>query len=235
MPARSCFLLYELGVGRVARQPSEGCAVRVTPASTFKIPHALAALDAGVVRADEVFKYDGRPRRHESYRHDQTLASAIRNSVLWYFQELAGRLGPRRELEYLKKLEYGNADISSGLKTFWLYESLRISPEEQERFLVRLFEDALPVARAAQQVVREALVQPPGRVVNATGEHPFAQPWPAGTVVSAKTGSGSHPNQPDVRWLVGHVRRGKRAWIFVSNVVGDGLPPSPPSISPQAR
>jgi hypothetical protein len=43
----SCFLLFELGVGEIRRRPSEACRTRLTPASTFKVPHALAALDAG--------------------------------------------------------------------------------------------------------------------------------------------------------------------------------------------
>jgi beta-lactamase class D len=223
--ARACFLLYELGVGRVVREPSEGCTIRVTPASTFKIPHALAALDAGVVTADEVFRYDGRPSPHASYRRDQTLASAVQSSVLWYFQTLAERLGPERERTYLAKFDYGNQDISGGLTTFWLYQSLAISPEEQERFLVRLFQDELPIDRKAQAILRKVLVQPTGLVVNATGQHPFAQPWPAGAVVAAKTGSAAGRDRPDVRWLVGQVRRDRRAWIFVSNVVGPGLPP----------
>ena len=42
---KRCFLLYEVGVGRRLRAPAEGCAVRVPPMSTFKIPHALAALE----------------------------------------------------------------------------------------------------------------------------------------------------------------------------------------------
>lgn len=220
----SCFILHELGADRVLRGPSEGCAVRVSPESTFKIPHALAALDAGVVTADELFPYDGRPWPHEGYRHDQTMATAISGSVVWYFQKLAERLGPERERAYLDKFGYGNRDASSGLTTFWQYESLQISPEEQERFLVRLYEDALPIDHHAQEVVRGLLVQPRDRVVNATGAHPFAAPWPADAVVSAKTGSGSQPDRPDVRWLVGHVRRGSRAWVFVSNVVGEDLP-----------
>jgi beta-lactamase class D len=212
-------------VGRVVRAPAEGCATRVTPASTFKIPHALAALDAGVVTPEEVLPYDGRPLPQELWRHPQTMATALRVSALWYFQALARRLGPERERAYLQKLGYGNADSSSGLETFWLYQSLAISPDEQAQFLLRLYADALPIDHHAQQVVRALLVQPAGVVVNATGEHPFGQPWPAGTVVSAKTGGATEEGRPDVRWLVGHVRRGSRSWIFVSNVVGDDLPP----------
>jgi beta-lactamase class D len=218
--ATSCFLLHEVGVGRVAREPSEGCDVRVTPASTFKVPHALIALDAGVVEASEVLAYDGKPLDFASWRKDHTLASAMRNSVLWYFQELARRLGVKRERDYLRKLDYGNADPSSGLESFWLNGSLRISPDEQERFLLRLFRGDLPIRRDAQEIVRKVLVQPEGIVVNATGEHPFARPWPEGAIVSGKTGSA-----PGVRWLVGHVRRGARSWVFVSSVVGEGVPP----------
>jgi beta-lactamase class D len=153
------------------------------------------------------------------------MATALRFSALWYFQALARRLGPAREQAYLERLGYGNTDSSSGLETFWLYQSLAISPDEQARFLLRLYEDALPIDRHAQQVVRDLLIQPAGVVVNGTGEHPFAQPWPADAVVSTKTGSASEEDRPDVRWLVGHVRRGSRSWIFVSNVVGDDLPP----------
>jgi beta-lactamase class D len=60
------------------------------------------------------------------------------------------------------------------------------------------------------------------RVTNAAGEHPFSPPWPPHTSVSAKTGSGRDPGGRTVRWLVGHVARGARAWIFVSCVAGDG-------------
>jgi len=217
----SCFLLHEMGVGEVRRRPSAICGTRLPPASTFKVPHALAALDAGVVTGgDELFGYDGAPRSFESWRRDHTLASAMRYSVLWYFQVIAEKLGAEREREYLRKFDYGNADPTSGLTTFWLGGSLQISPEEQLRFLRRLYADELPVRRAASRTVRALIVQPPGRVVNAAGEHPFAAPWPPDAIVSAKTGSGTDRAGHTVRWLVGHVARGPRSWIFVSCVVG---------------
>ena len=101
-----------------------------------------------------------------------------------------------------------------------------ISPEEQKQFLLRLFASTLPVRQDAMRTVREILVQPKGMVVNASGEHPFGKPWPPGTVLSAKTGSGRDRSGQQVRWLVGHVSRGRRAWVFVSCVVGgDDTPP----------
>ena len=217
----ACFLLYEVGVGEVRRSPATACDTRVTPASTFKVPHALAALDAGVIDgADTTFKYNGAPVAYESWRRDHTLASAMRNSVVWYFQRLAELLGPAREREYLRRFDYGNApDVTRNVTTFWLDGTLTISPEEELRFIRRLYAGDLPVSRAAMDVVRSILIQPEGKVTNAAGEHAFAAPWPPGTRLSAKTGSGTANGQA-VRWIVGHVARDSRSWLFVSCVTG---------------
>jgi beta-lactamase class D len=217
----ACFLLYEVGVGEVRRDPATACAKRLTPASTFKVPHALAALDAGVIAgADTTFKYNGAPVSYESWRRDHTLASAMRNSVVWYFQRLAELLGPAREREYLRRFDYGNApDVTRNVTTFWLDGTLTISPEEELRFIRRLYAGDLPASRASMDSVRSIMIQPEGKVANATGEHPFAAPWPTGTTLSAKTGSGT-ANGQTVRWIVGHVARGSRSWVFVSCVTG---------------
>ena len=41
---------------------------------------------------DEVFSWDGQGDWPPSSRRDHTLASALRNSVVWYFQRIAERL-----------------------------------------------------------------------------------------------------------------------------------------------
>lgn len=220
-PAGACFLLLDTNSGDFTRSPDQVCDTPLPPASTFKIPHAIAALESGVIKgANDVIPYDGTPRENEAWRRDHTLASAMRYSVVWYFQEIAKRLGMSGEDFYLRRLRYGNADPSSGLTTFWLGGSLRISPIEQMTFLRRLYYSELPVADRSMQIVRDILVQPPNVVVNATGEHPFDAPWPAGTVVSAKTGSTSFEPHRAVRWIVGHARRDRRAWLFVTCVTG---------------
>ncbi len=218
---RSCFMLLEVNSGRLTREPADLCTTRLPPASTFKIPHALAALDAGVISGpDEVIEYDGTAYEYDVWRRDHTLATAMRYSVLWFYQQVARRLGMDREEFYLRRLRYGNADPSSGLTTFWLGGSLTISPEEQVTFLRRLYYNELPVSERAMRTVRDILVQPAGVIVNARGAHPFDAPWPPGTVVSAKTGSTSYGQRRAVRWIVGQVRRADRSWIFVSCVEG---------------
>src|SRR5262245_60529795 len=101
---RACFLLHEVGAGEVRRSPAEACGTRVSPQSTFKIPHALAGLDAGVIRdAASSFAYDGTDYPFESWKRDHTLATAMRYSVVWWFQRVARELGATREREYLAR------------------------------------------------------------------------------------------------------------------------------------
>lgn len=226
----SCFILHELGVGEIRRGPTEACRTRITPASTFKVPHALAALDAGVLSgADDAMAFDGTGQWPESSRRDHTLASAVQNSVVWYFQRLATKLGAEREQAYLRKLNFGNMDSSSGLTTFWIGGSLQITAEEQLAFWIRLYENTLPIAPAAVATVKTILVEPSGTVVNAAGQQPFGPPWPSSTIVSAKPGAATDKSGRGVKWLLGHVARNGKAFIFVSCVIGP-----PGSLEPNA-
>jgi beta-lactamase class D len=216
----SCFLLYEIGAGEIRRDPSEACRTRITPASTFKVPHALAALDAGVVKPDEVFRYDGSGDWPQSARRDHTLGSALLHSVLWYFQRIAERLGPGREKSYLQKFAFGNMDSSRALTSFWVGGSLQVTPEEQLQFWLKLYQNQLPVSPSAMSTVKKLIVQPRGVVVNAFGEHAFDAPWPANTIVSTKTGSATDRSGRGTRWLIGHIDKGGRQLVFVACVIG---------------
>ena len=79
---------------------------RTLPASTFKVPHALVALQTGVVDTRTVIKWDGKKRDYEVWNRDQMLESAIRMSAVWVFQQFATAIGRDRELEYLRKFQY---------------------------------------------------------------------------------------------------------------------------------
>src|SRR3954470_15306619 len=65
------------------------CGRRTLPASTFKVPHALIALQTHVVTDKTVVKWDGTNRDYPAWNHDQTLESAIRMSAVWVFQQFA--------------------------------------------------------------------------------------------------------------------------------------------------
>ena len=152
-PARSTFVLHEVQSGRTYACNADRAERRFAPASTFKVPHALIALESGAV-ADESarFVWDGRPRGVNAWDKDTSLAEAIPASTVWVFQTIATRLGRAREAAAVRRLGYGNADVGGPdeLRRFWLSGPLAISAMEQVRFLKGLRAGALAADRRSQ-------------------------------------------------------------------------------------
>ena len=106
------------------------------PASTFKIPNSLIALETGVVEDPDkdVFKWDGVTRSIEAWNKDHTLRSAIAVSAVPVYQEIARRIGAERMQKYVDLFDYGNRNIGGGIDQFWLTGDLRIDPDPAGRF-----------------------------------------------------------------------------------------------------
>ena len=86
----ACLVLADLATGEVRRWNPERAAERLSPCSTFKIPNALIGLQTGVVTGpDDLKTWDGTDKGRKPWNQDQTLASAVRVSAAWYFQDLA--------------------------------------------------------------------------------------------------------------------------------------------------
>jgi len=136
---KGAFVLYDLKGNRYIRYNPERCAERFIPASTFKIMNSLIGLETGVIPdANYVIKWDGAQYDIPAWNQDHTLKTAIQNSVVWYYQELARRVGEKKMQQYVDAAHYGNRDISGKIDTFWLEGGLRISAEEQVEVLKRL-------------------------------------------------------------------------------------------------
>ena len=170
------------------------------PASTFKICNSLIALETGVI-ADEHYKmsWDSVVRRVPSWNRDHTLTTAFQNSVVWYYQEIARRVGEDAMKDWLTKIDYGNADTSGGVDQFWLSGGLRISAEEQIDFLKRLRNEELPFSRPSMDIVKKIMI-----TKDTTGY-----------VLRAKTGWSSQDNK-DVGWYVGYIETGDNVYYFAN-------------------
>lgn len=171
---------------------------RYSPASTFKIPHTLFALDAGAV-ADEfqVFKWDGVERSFSGHNQDQNLRSAMRNSTLWVYQRFAKHIGEAKARLYLRDSKYGNADPSTSRGDYWVDGNLRISATEQIAFLRKLFRNELPFKVEHQRLVKDLMIK------QATSD------W----ILRAKTGwEGSYG------WWVGWVESHEGSVFFALNM-----------------
>jgi len=171
------------------------------PASTFKICNSLIGLETGVIKDENfVISWDSIKRR-PAWDKDQTLQTAFQNSVVWYYQELARRVGGQQMKYWLDKVHYGNADTSGGIDKFWLYRGLRVSPEQQIDFLKRLHENKLPFSQRSMDIVKKIMI------VRDT----------AGYVMRAKTGWGGQDGM-DIGWYVGYVETTDNVYYF-SNCV----------------
>lgn len=137
---------------------------RMSPASTFKIPHSLMALDAGALKDEfQLFRWDGVERSFAGHNQDQNLRSAMRTSAIWVYEIFAKQIGEKRAAEYLQKIAYGNADPSTDKGTYWVDGKLAISAEEQIAFLQKLYMNQLPFAKEHQLLVKDVMINEAGK------------------------------------------------------------------------
>jgi beta-lactamase class D len=138
------------------------CAERLAPCSTFKLPLAAMALDAGILDEKTVLRWDKTPQRLKSWEQDADARLWLKESIVWFSQRLTAQLGMARVEKYLKDFDYGNRDFSGGLTTAWLGSTLKISAEEQLRLL-----EKLPKTEAGRRAI--ALLPTDGEVRGKTG------------------------------------------------------------------
>ena len=166
------------------------------PASTFKIFNSLVALETGVV-ADEsaVFPWDGKDRGVAQWNRDLSMREAFRVSAVWYYQELARRIGKARMQEFIDRVGYGNRNIGGAIDTFWLEGELRITPEEQIAFLRRLYRGDLPFSARTLAIVKDIMIR------ERTERYVFR----------SKTGWAQQTG-----WLVGYLEQGGSVYFFAT-------------------
>ncbi|MCI3986097.1 class D beta-lactamase [Bacillus vallismortis] len=178
---------------------------RQTPQSTFKIVNALIGLQVKAVRDEyDVKRWDGVKREFDSWNRDHTLGSAMRESAIWYYQELARDIGEKRMKVWLHALSYGNEDISGGIGQFWLQSSLAISPLKQEAFLKKLFHETLPFDQSVMKTVKRMMIQEEGDHYTLYGK------------------TGTRLTDMGLGWFVGFIKTEHGSYIFVTNVDDSG-------------
>jgi beta-lactamase class D len=223
--AHGCFTMLEIGKNEVFELGGDECGERTLPASTFKIPNAIIALDSGVLKDETtVLKWDGEKRWMADWNRDHALPTSMWYSVVWFYQRIAKDVGADRYRKYLAGFHYGNEDPSGDVTKFWLNSTLLISPREQVAFLQNLYENKLPVSPKSVETVKKIL-ELRGEAKNHVRERlPFVDKIPENVVLSGKTGS-EWPNEKKtlgptdvVGWFVGSLEKDGRRWVFASRL-----------------
>ncbi len=218
---RSCRLIIDAQTGQTILRQGP-CEIQQTPCSTFKIPLALMGFDAGILKDEHTPSWRYLPeynsnRPEEQRDIDPTSWEAI--SVVWYSQKLTQLMGIKTFQKYVDQFHYGNRDLSgdpgkdNGLTHSWLISSLKISPEEQVKFLQKLLKHDLGVSEEAYKMTEAILPS-----------FPAADGW----TVTGKTGSGFQ-KKPDgtldrtmhIGWFVGWATKEDRRVIFAELLIDE--------------
>lgn len=196
------FVLYDPKTGKWQFHNKERADSAYSPASTFKVFNSLVGLQTKAVAHDSVmFKWDGKDRGWEKWNMDHTMKTAFKYSCVWYYQELARRIGEPKMQHWLDKAGYGNARIGSNVDDFWLTGELSITAIEQVEFLFHLEALDLPFSKSVQENVHRIMLEESGD----------------GWQLHAKTGWSDRTGR-QIGWYVGFIRSGDEKRIFAMNM-----------------
>lgn len=173
------------------------------PASTFKIPNSLIALETGVVENDStLFKWDGKKRWLKQWEQDLIFKEAFHLSCVPCYQDVAKRIGTTKMVDWLEKFNYGNMQVdSNNIDTFWLEGKSRISQFQQIDFLKRFYSSQLPISYRTKRIMKQMMVSEEKENYKLSGK--------TGLSVSNGINSG---------WYVGYVETGDKVFLFATNL-----------------
>jgi beta-lactamase class D len=175
---------------------------RYLPASTFKIPNSLIGLETKVIAdTNQIIKWDGIKRDITEWNRDHNLPSALKYSVVPYYQEFARHVGAGKYLDYLTKMNYGNKVIGNRVDYFWLDNSLQITAFEQIDFLKKFLHYQLPFEKNNIEIVKNIL---------SVRSHEKSS-------IKYKTGTGKINDTSYVAWLVGIIEHENQSYLFAFN------------------
>jgi beta-lactamase class D len=206
---KGCFALFDNGTGKftiynLARYRDSS----YLPASTFKIINSLIGLQTGAITNDSmVIKWDGVKRR-EAWDKDLTMYEAFRVSAVPYYQEVARRIGKEKMEFWLDSLKYGaktdteKVMIRSAIDTFWLDNSIKLTPDQELGVVKLLYFDQLPFFKTYQEMVKRAML------FDNNSNYRLAY----------KTGGGPNEQGHNIGWVVGWVEENRHPYFFVLNI-----------------
>lgn len=197
------FVLYDMTEDQYLIYRKDLSEQRVSPDSTFKIYSGLIALEEGVISPEHsVLDWDKTPQPYDVWNQDQTLTSAMQNSVNWYFQDLDSQSGIVVLNSYYRRLSYGNCDLSGGVNGYWAESSLKISPVEQVNLLAGLLKNQWDFDPENIQAVKDSL---------------FLTEFSGGRLYG-KTGTGEADGQNVNGWFVGFLETEGHTYCFAANL-----------------
>jgi beta-lactamase class D len=194
----STFVLKKLSNNNLMVHNTQRADSMYLPASTFKIINSMIALqESAVTSVDDTIKWDGKDRNWKMWNRDHTMRTGMPVSCVWFYQELARRIGKEQMQHWVNQSEYGNMNINQNIDDFWLVGDLRISAKQQITFIENLITNNLPFDNSIEDIVKEIMI------TDSTDSY----------TIHSKTGW-----TENIGWNVGYVETKDGIWIFVMNM-----------------
>lgn len=197
-------LVYDLSKDVYYSNNFEWCSKGRLPASTFKIPNSIIALETGVVKNDStIFKWKGESRYLKIWEQDLTLKEAFHYSCVPCYQEVARKIGVERMKSNVIKLDFGTMDVNeTTIDNFWLQGKSKINQFQQIDFLKRLYNSELLISKRTDSIMKNMMIM--------SKKNQY--------VLRGKTGW-SIRGEENNGWFVGYVLVKNKAYFFATNVV----------------
>lgn len=129
------------------------------------------------------------------------MVNAFKYSAVWFYQELARKIGLEKMQYYITLNHYGNEDISGGIDLFWLSGGLRISADEQIEMLKKIYKNDLEFSQRSMDIVKQIMIYDQTEAY----------------IIRAKTGWAMR-GEDQIGWFIGYVEKGSDVYFFGTNL-----------------
>lgn len=196
-------VVYDLKEDTYYSNDFEWAKVGRLPASTFKIPNSIIALETGVVEDDStLFEWDGNPRRLAVWEQDLIFEEAFHKSCVPCYQEIARAIGVQRMQQHVNKFNYGKMVVNdTTIDDFWLIGASEISQMQQIEFLKRFYTSELPISKRTHDIMYDLM-----EIEAKTAYR-----------MSGKTGWAIRDGQNN-GWFVGYLEKENNTYFFAVNI-----------------
>ncbi len=196
-------LIYDLNKNTYYSNDFNSAKIGHIPASTFKIPHSLIALELNIVENENtILKWNGKKRAYKLWQQDLTFKQAFHYSCVPCYKEIANKVNVGRMNEFISKFNYGKMDVHrDNIDDFWLRGSSKINQFEQIDFLKRLYLSELPISKRTELIFKQMFI------VEQSNNY----------ILRAKTGLAITAGKYN-GWYVGYLEQNNSVYFFATNI-----------------
>lgn len=176
--------------------------------STCKIFWSVVGLEENIISDENTtikwdsIKYPPKDWWKDSWTKDQSIVTALSNSVNWYYIELLSLIAPETAEKYLIQLNYKPDYKVERIHYFGFSNTVKKSALEQIDFMNGIYQNDYKISDKTIEIIKQGLIW------QKCDEY----------TLYGKTGLGPTDNDKQIGWYIGIVEKGESNFIFALNI-----------------